>query len=149
MFDEIPMDSISELYDKMMKKNFVPKARTAVMLMKFFCENRQPDLGLNLWCYLLERGHCPHGHALDLLVTALCSHGRVQEAYECSKQMLERGRHMSEAVFRMLERFLLQAGDMEKLRKLDQMIKRLQQILPSSRGHATGILSSPNQNELI
>ncbi|PSS01107.1 Pentatricopeptide repeat-containing protein [Actinidia chinensis var. chinensis] len=140
-------DSVFELYDKMVKRNFVPKTRTVVMLMKFFCENRQPDLGLSLWGYLLERGHCPHGHALDLLVTSLCSHGRVQEAFQCSKQMLERGRHMSEMVFRMLERFLLQAGEREKLRKLDEMIKRLQSILPPSRGHATGILS-PKQNEL-
>ncbi|GMQ08015.1 hypothetical protein CsSME_00051947 [Camellia sinensis var. sinensis] len=135
------LDSVSELFDKMTKKNFVPKTRTVVMLMKFFCANRQPDLGLNLWGYLLERGHCPHGHALDILATSLCSHGKVQEAFECSKQMLERGRHVSEAVFRMLERFLLQAGDTEKLRMLDVMIKRLQNILPPSRGHATGILS--------
>ncbi|XP_052210063.1 pentatricopeptide repeat-containing protein At3g61360 [Diospyros lotus] len=135
------MDCVSELYEKMTEKNFVPKTRTVVMLMKFFCINRQPDMGLNLWHYLSEKGHCAHCHALDLLVTALCSHGRVQEAFECSKQMLERGRYMSEAAFRMLERFFLQAGDMEKLRKLDQMIKRLQKILPPSRGHATGILS--------
>ncbi|GMQ02979.1 hypothetical protein CsSME_00048969 [Camellia sinensis var. sinensis] len=134
------LDSVSELFDKMTKENFVPKTRTVVMLMKFFCANYQPDLGLNLWGYLLERGRCQHGHALDLLATSLCSHGKVQEAFECSKQMLERGRHVSEAVFRMLERFLLQAGDTEKLRTLDVMIKRLQNILPPSRGHATGIL---------
>ncbi|KAL7244373.1 hypothetical protein ACSBR1_016587 [Camellia fascicularis] len=130
------LDSVSELFDKMTKKNFVPKTRTVVMLMKFFCANRQPDLGLNLWGYQLERGHCPHGHALDLLATSLCSHGKVQEAFECSKQMLERGRHVSEAVFRMLERFLLQAGDMEKSRTLNVMIKRLQIFLPPSRGLA-------------
>ncbi|KAL6985221.1 hypothetical protein U1Q18_018599 [Sarracenia purpurea var. burkii] len=139
------LDCVSELYDKMTKKNFVPKTRTVVMLMKFFCESRQPNLGLNFWGYLLERGHCPHSHALDLLVTALCSHGRVQEAFECSKQMLERGRHMSELVFRMLERFLLQSGNMEKLMKLDEMIKRLQVFLPPSRSHATGILSPPTK----
>ncbi|CAL5332034.1 unnamed protein product [Camellia sinensis] len=97
------LDFVSELFDNMKKKNFVPKTRTVG--------------------YLLERGHCPHGHALDLLATSLCSHGKVQEAFECSKQMLERGRHVSEAVFRMLERFLLQAGDMEKSRTLDVMIK--------------------------
>ncbi|GFZ08334.1 tetratricopeptide repeat (TPR)-like superfamily protein [Actinidia rufa] len=42
-------DSVFELYDKMVKRNFVPKTRTVVMLMKFFCENRRPDLGLSLW----------------------------------------------------------------------------------------------------
>ncbi|KAI8014018.1 Pentatricopeptide repeat-containing protein [Camellia lanceoleosa] len=135
------LDSVSELFDNMMKKNFVPKTRTVVVLMKFFCANHQLDLGLNLWGYLLKRGHCPHGHALDLLATSLCSYGKVQEAFECSKQMLERGRHMSKAMFRMLERFLLQAGDMEKSRTLDVMIKRLQNILPPSRGLATGILT--------
>ncbi|CAL5383356.1 unnamed protein product [Camellia sinensis] len=140
------LDSVSELFDNMTKKNFVPKTRTVVMLMRFFCANRQPDLGLNLWGCLLERGHCPHGHALDLLATSLCSHGKVQEAFECSKQMLERGRHVSEAVFQMLGRFLLQAGDMEKSRTLDVMIKRLQNILPPSRGLATGILTPTEMN---
>uniref|UniRef100_A0A5B7B523 Pentatricopeptide repeat-containing protein n=1 Tax=Davidia involucrata TaxID=16924 RepID=A0A5B7B523_DAVIN len=127
------IDGVSELYQKMIERNFVPKTRTVVMLMKFFCENSRLDLGLNLWEYLVERGHCPHGHALDLLVTALCSRGRVQEAFECSKQMLERGRHMSEAVFRLLERFFLQAGDVDKLTKLEQMIKKLRTVLPPSR----------------
>ncbi|KAA8524226.1 hypothetical protein F0562_010649 [Nyssa sinensis] len=126
------IDSVSELYCKMIERNFVPKTRTVVMLMKFFCENSRLDLGLNLWEYLVERGHCPHGHALDLLVTALCSRGRVQEAFECSKQMLEKGRNISAAVFQMLERFFLQAGDVDKLRKLEQMIKRLQIVLPPS-----------------
>ncbi|XAR71014.1 hypothetical protein NMG60_11028088 [Bertholletia excelsa] len=127
------LDSVTELYEKMKMRNFVPKTQTVVMLMKFFCQNRQPDLGLNLWGYLLDRGYCPHSHALDLLVTVLCSHGRVEEAFGCSKQILERGRHMSEMGFRMLERFLMQAEDKEKLQKLDQMINRLQNILPPSR----------------
>ncbi|KAJ7963583.1 Pentatricopeptide repeat-containing protein [Quillaja saponaria] len=136
------IEGVTELYHNMIERNFVPKTRTVVMLMKFFCENRRVDLGLSLWGYLVEKGYCPHGHALDLLVTGLCSRGLVHEAFDCSKQMLERGRHMSEAAFRMLERFLLQADDMENLRKLDQMIKRLQSVLPASRGHAIGITAS-------
>lgn len=133
------IDGVSELYHKMIKRNFVPKSRTVVMLMKFFIENCNLDLALSLWVYLIERGHCPHSHVLDLLVTGLCSRGRVLEAFECSKQMLERGRHMSEAVFRMLERYLLEVGEVEKLKKIDQMIKRLQTVLPPSRGHAVGL----------
>ncbi|XP_050385659.1 pentatricopeptide repeat-containing protein At3g61360 isoform X2 [Argentina anserina] len=85
--------------------------------------------GLQLWGYLVEKGYCPHGHALDLLLTALCSHSRVVEAFECSLQMLERGRHMSEASFLTLENFLLQAGEMDKLSKLKQMRQKLHNLL--------------------
>jgi hypothetical protein len=55
---------------------------------------------------------------------------------------LERGRHMSSAAFLMLERFLKQSRDIDKLKELDQMIKKLQNVLPPSRGHATGISNS-------
>lgn len=136
------IEGVGELYHKMAERNFVPKTRTVVMLMKYFCQNGQLDLGLSLWEYMLERGYCPHSDALDLLVTGLCSRGLVQQAFECSKQMLERGRNMSEASFLMLERFLIQRGDMEKLKKLDQMIKKLHNILPPSRRNARGISSS-------
>lgn len=49
---------------------------------------------------------------------------------------------MSESTFLMLERFLIHTGDVDKLKKLDQMIKKLQTVLPPSRGHAKGISSS-------
>ncbi|XP_020217020.1 pentatricopeptide repeat-containing protein At3g61360 [Cajanus cajan] len=136
------IEGVSELYQKMTQRNFVPKARTIVMLMKYFCQNYRLDLGVCLWNYLVEKGYCPHSHALDLLVTGLCARGLVHDAFECSKQMLERGRHMSSASFLMLERFLLQTGDLDKLKELDQMIKKLQSVLPPSRGHATGISTS-------
>ncbi|KAK6934634.1 Pentatricopeptide repeat [Dillenia turbinata] len=133
------IEDVCELYQKMVERKFVPKTRTVMMLMKYFCVNDRLDLGLNLWMYLIERGYCPHGHALDLLVTGLCSRGKLQEAFECSKQVLERGRHMSEAAFLMLERFLVPAGETDRLRKLDHLIKKLNAILPPSRGHAVGI----------
>lgn len=136
------IEGVCELYLKMTERKFVPKMRTVVMLMKCFCQNRRLDLGLSLWNYLVEKGHCPHAHALDLLVTGLCSRGMVQEAFFCSKQMLERGRYMSSASFLMLERFLNQSREVEKLKELDQMIKKLQSVLPPSRGHATGISNS-------
>ncbi|XP_030927526.1 pentatricopeptide repeat-containing protein At3g61360 [Quercus lobata] len=136
------IEGVCELYHKMVERNFVPQTRTVVMLMKIFCENSRVDLGLNLWNYLVEKGYCPHGHALDLLVTGLCSRGRVQEAFDCSKQVLERGRHISEAVFRMLERFLLQTGEVNKLSKLQRMMEKLHDILPPSIGHAVGITAS-------
>ncbi|KAG5081953.1 hypothetical protein JHK84_051991 [Glycine max] len=132
------IEGVSKLYQKMTQSNFVPKTRTVVMLMKYFCQNYRLDLSVCLWKYLVEKGYCPHAHALDLLVTGLCARGLVHDAFECSKQMLERGRHMSNASFLMLERFLLQASDMDKLKELDQMIKKLQTVLPPSRGHATG-----------
>lgn len=127
------IEGVCELYRKMVERNFVPQTRTVVMLMKFFCANRQLDLGLNFWNYLLEKGYCPHGHVLDLLVTGLCSLERVQEAFDCSKQVLERGRHISEAVSRMLERFLLQRGEMDKLNMLNQMMKKLHHFLPDRK----------------
>lgn len=136
------IEGVNELFHKMTERNFVPKTRTVVMLMKYLCQNSRLDLSLNLWQYMLGRGYCPHAHALDLLVTGLCSRGLVLEAFECSKQMLERGRHMSESTFLMLERFLIEAGDLDKLKKIDQMIKKLEIVLPPSRGHARGISSS-------
>ncbi|KAL5752182.1 hypothetical protein ACOSP7_022358 [Xanthoceras sorbifolium] len=126
-------EDVCKIYNKMVDSNFVPKTRTVVMLMKFFCENHLLDLGLHLWTYLVEKGYCPHSHALDLLVTALCSRGRLQEAFECSRQMLVRGRQMSEAVYRMLERFLLQSNETEKLEELNKMINKLQCVLPLPR----------------
>ncbi|KAK6284756.1 hypothetical protein POUND7_003708 [Theobroma cacao] len=132
------IEGVCELYYKMTQRNFIPKTRTVVMLMKYFCENQNLDLGLNLWDYLVEKGYCPHSHALDLLVTGLCSRGRLPEAFECCKQMLERGRHMSESVYRMIQRFLKQYDEMDKLMDLDRMIMKLQSVLPSSRGQAIG-----------
>ena len=124
------LDGVCKLYDRMIEGKFVPKTRTVVMLMKFFCVNCQVDLGLNLWGYLIDRGFCPHGHALDLLVTGLCSRGRWEEAFECSKQMLVRRRQVSDASYRMLQRYLVQANANEKLEDLDRMIKNLQAVLP-------------------
>ncbi|KAG5547809.1 hypothetical protein RHGRI_013482 [Rhododendron griersonianum] len=139
------VDSVVELCEKMVKRNFVPKTRTVVLLMKFFCKSRRPNLGLELRGYLyikMERRHCPRGRALDLLATGLCAHENVGEDFDCARQMLERGRHTSEAVFRMLERFLAQGGEMEKLRERNELIKQLKKVLPPSRGHAAGILST-------
>ncbi|KAJ9180272.1 hypothetical protein P3X46_008540 [Hevea brasiliensis] len=135
-------EGVYELYHKMIGRKFVPKTQTMVMLMKFFCVNGQVDLGLDFWQYLLEKGYCPHGHALDLLVTALCSRGRLQEAFECSKQFLERGMRLSEVVYRMLERFLQQSDNTDKLREINEMIKKLQSVLPPSKGHAFAYSSS-------
>ncbi|KAJ8541514.1 hypothetical protein K7X08_002330 [Anisodus acutangulus] len=132
---------VIDLYERMVDKKFLPKARTVVMLMKFFCENHRVDLGLSLWNYLMDKGHCPHCHSLEILVTGLCSSGRVEEAFVCSEEMLKRGRHMSELVFQMLKRFLLQLGEEEKSQKLYQMAKRLEMVLPpdgQTIGHSPG-----------
>lgn len=130
MIKKMDFEGISHLFDKMVQNNFVPKTRTVVMLMKIFCANSRVDLGLHLWEYLMGKGYCPHGHALELLLTGLCSRGFVKEAFECSKQVLERGRHLSEAAFRLIERRLLQEGEKDQLRKLNQMIDKLRTHLP-------------------
>ncbi|KAL9227194.1 hypothetical protein vseg_002917 [Gypsophila vaccaria] len=133
------IEGVTGLYEKMTSNNFVPMTRTVVMLMKFFCNNNHVDLGLKLWEYMMEKGSCPHDHALALLVTGLCSRGRVQDAFECAKQMLSRGRHMSESVFHMLQRFLEEAGEADKLRELDENIRKLSSVYSPSKGHAFGI----------
>ncbi|XVF23296.1 hypothetical protein REPUB_Repub13aG0024900 [Reevesia pubescens] len=132
------IEGACEIYYKMIERNFIPKTRTVVMLMKFFCENQHLDLGLNLWNYLVLKGHCPNSHALDLLVTGLCSHGQLQEAFQCCKQILERGRHMSEAVYHMMQRYLKQYDEMDKLMELNKMIMKLQSVLPRSGRKAIG-----------
>ncbi|KAF6142334.1 hypothetical protein GIB67_023359 [Kingdonia uniflora] len=135
-------ESVYRLYERMVESNFVPKARTVVMLMKFFCENQRADLGLDLWRYMLEKGCCLHGHAVDVLLTGLCCVGKVEAAYECSIQVLERGRPLTEVGFGVMEKFLMQTGKTDELRKLDQMMKRLQNVLPPSRGQAIGLPAS-------
>jgi len=136
------IEGIKGLYEKIMTENFVPKTRTVVMLMKFFCGNYHVYLGLSLWEYTMDKGLCPHEHALALLVTGLCSNGRVKETLECAKQMLSRGRHMSKPVFNMLERYLREAGEVVELIKLDEMIRKLSSVYPPSRIHAFGLASS-------
>nr|CAD1827525.1 unnamed protein product [Ananas comosus var. bracteatus] len=108
------------------------RTRTVMLLMKVFCENGRPDLGLELWDYLVGKGSCPHRHALDLLLTGLCCRGGVAEAYRCFMQVVERGRAPSERAFRVLEGFLTRAGEMEKVEELGQMMKSLQQPLEPS-----------------
>jgi hypothetical protein len=58
------IEGVCELSHKMVERNFVAQTRTVVMLMKILCENRELDLGLNFWNCLVEKGSCPHGHAL-------------------------------------------------------------------------------------
>ncbi|KAK9097853.1 hypothetical protein Syun_024898 [Stephania yunnanensis] len=115
------MEGVYMVYQRMVERKFVPKMYTVVMLMKFFCENRRPDLGLELWRFLVDRGCCPHEHAMDLLVTGLCCVGRMEEAYDCLIQMAERGRPPGKRALQVLVRFLVKAGKTEKLHKLSKM----------------------------
>ncbi|KAI4368067.1 hypothetical protein MLD38_016672 [Melastoma candidum] len=134
------VESVCELYHKMIDRNFVPKTRTVVMLMKFFCINCRFDMGLHLWEYTVTKGHCPHAHALDLLVTGLGSRGRTSEAYACAIQMLERGRQITESTMQTLQNLLSQAGETEKQRSLNEMVKKLQEFLPASTQDARKLL---------
>ena len=130
MIRRADFEGVFWVYDKMVERKVVPKTRTVVMLMKFFCENSRIDLGLRFWRYLVEKGYCPHGHALELLLTGLCSRGLTEEAFGCSKQVLERGRHLSESAFRMIESLLLRDGEDDKLASLNEMMKKLRTHLP-------------------
>ncbi|CAF2158448.1 unnamed protein product [Brassica napus] len=41
-----------------------------IMLMKLFFENGKVNMELNLRKYMMEKGYCPHGHALELFTNA-------------------------------------------------------------------------------
>ncbi|CAH8389129.1 unnamed protein product [Eruca vesicaria subsp. sativa] len=127
---EFGFDAVCELYYKMKGRCLVPKTPTVVMLMKLFCLNGEVNLGLDLWKYMLEKGYCPHGHALELLTTALCARRRANDAFECSRQTVERGRCVSEPVLRMLETSLSSTDELEKLEELKRKMQKLHSYLP-------------------
>ncbi|KAG7594152.1 Reverse transcriptase RNA-dependent DNA polymerase [Arabidopsis thaliana x Arabidopsis arenosa] len=79
---EFGFNGVCEYYHKMKERCLVPKTPTVVRLMKLFCQNGEVNLGLDLWKYMLEKGYCPHGHALELLTTALCARRRGNDAFE-------------------------------------------------------------------
>ncbi|XP_078176402.1 tetratricopeptide repeat (TPR)-like superfamily protein [Carex rostrata] len=119
------LDGIWKLYQKMVQTDFLPRTRTIMVLMKTFCENGRPDLGLKMWDYLVSKGCCPHVHALDLLVTALCCRGAVHEAYRCFKDVVERARAPSERAFKVLKGFLVKEKDMEKVNEISCVMEDL------------------------
>ncbi|XP_078434489.1 tetratricopeptide repeat (TPR)-like superfamily protein isoform X2 [Wolffia australiana] len=119
------LSDVAGLFRLMKEREFVPPARTAAALMKVFCEGRRLDLGLDLWSYLVSKGCCPHGHAMDLLVTALCCGGRAAEAYRCAAELGAMGRPPTERSFRVLQGFL--AGDMAA-----ELTKTMQPLRPLS-----------------
>jgi pentatricopeptide repeat protein len=97
-----------------------------MLLMKVFCENRRPDLGLELWDYVMAKSCVPHRHALDILVTGLCCRGEVLEAYKCFRELIEIGMTPTERAFRILEGFLRRAREFGKVEEICQMMKAIQ-----------------------
>ncbi|ONK69577.1 uncharacterized protein A4U43_C05F24430 [Asparagus officinalis] len=118
-------DGVCEVYRKMKERDYVPRVRTVMLLMKYFCEKRRSDLGLEMWDYLVDKGCCPHRHALDLLVIGLCCSGKVAEAFECFKQVVERGRLPSERSFMVLEGALGKLKELEKVEEMKKMMESL------------------------
>ncbi|PWA97611.1 Pentatricopeptide repeat-containing protein [Artemisia annua] len=118
LINSIGINGVLPLYHQMIGKNFVLKTPTVVMLMTLFCKNREVNETLGFWRYLIERGYCPHGHAVDVLLKSLCSDGRVEESFQCGYRFLKKG-----------ERCLLEMGDEVRLKKLDKMIKKLQIVV--------------------
>ena len=53
-----------------------------------------------------------------ILTTVLCARRKAVDAFECSRQTVERGRCVVKPVFRMLETSLSSKGDLEKLKEL-------------------------------
>ncbi|KAL4182217.1 hypothetical protein AMTRI_Chr12g274830 [Amborella trichopoda] len=132
------MKGIYGLYKRMVENRWVPKMCTVVMLMKCFCYSDCYKMGLKLWNYLVEMGCCPHGHALDLLVMELCRKGKLEEAYECCRQVLDRGRLPKGQAFGVLQRHLSQEGEKEILGDLVDTMKRLESALPTSQEYILG-----------
>uniref|UniRef100_A0A0A8ZJZ6 Pentacotripeptide-repeat region of PRORP domain-containing protein n=1 Tax=Arundo donax TaxID=35708 RepID=A0A0A8ZJZ6_ARUDO len=120
------LEGIWKVYSKMVGSGFMPRTRTTMLLMKVFCENGRPDLGLELWDYLMGKGCVPHRHALDILVTGLCCRGVVLEAYRCFREMIDMGMAPTERAFRILEGFLRQAREFGKVEEISQMMKAIQ-----------------------
>ncbi|KAJ4763663.1 Pentatricopeptide repeat-containing protein [Rhynchospora pubera] len=119
------LEGIWNLYQKMVQTDFIPRTRTIMLLMKTFCKNGRPDLGLEMWDYLVGKGCCPHVHALDWLVTALCCRGAVEEAYRCFKDVTERGQVPSQRAFRVLESSLAKEKEMEKFNEISRIMEDL------------------------
>lgn len=117
------MEGIWKIYIKMICSGFMPRTRTTMLLMKVFCENGRPDLGLELWDYLIGKGCVPHRHALDVLVTGLCCRDVVVEAYRCFREMIEMGMAPTERAFRVLEGFLKKRQEFGKIEEIRQMMK--------------------------
>ncbi|KAL6873688.1 hypothetical protein ACP4OV_013770 [Aristida adscensionis] len=120
------LEGIWRVYSKMVGSGFMPRTRTTMLLMKVFCENGRPDLGLELWDYLMGKGCVPHRHALDILVTGLCCKGVVFEAYRCFREMIEMGMAPTERAFRVLEGFLRRTREFGKAEEITQMMKAIQ-----------------------
>lgn len=120
------LEGIWKVYSKMVSSGFMPRTRTTMLLMKVFCENGRPDLGLELWDYLMGRGCVPHQHALDILVTGLCCRGVVAEAYRCFREIIETGMAPTERAFTVLEGFLRRKREHGKVEEIRQMMKAAQ-----------------------
>jgi pentatricopeptide repeat protein len=120
------LEGIRGVYSKMVSSGFIPRTRTTMLLMKVFCENRRPDLGLELWDYVMAKSCVPHRHALDILVTGLCCRGEVLEAYKCFRELIEIGMTPTERAFRILEGFLRRAREFGKVEEICQMMKAIQ-----------------------
>ncbi|KAF8658835.1 hypothetical protein HU200_059328 [Digitaria exilis] len=117
------LEGIWKVYSRMVGSGFMPRTRTTMLLMKVFCENSRPDLGLELWDYLMGKGCVPHRHALDILVTGLCCRGVVSEAYRCFKEIIEMGLTPTERAFSVLEGFLRRTREYGKVEEIRQMMK--------------------------
>lgn len=120
------LEGIWKVYSKMVGSGAMPRTRTTMLLMKVFCENRRPDLGLELWDYLMGKGCLPHRHALDILVTGLCCRGEVLEAYRCFREVIDMGMAPTERAFRILEGFLRRSREFGKVEEICQMMKAIQ-----------------------
>ncbi|CAE5959443.1 unnamed protein product [Arabidopsis arenosa] len=67
---------------------------------------------------------------IALMATALCARRRGNDAFECSRQTVERGGCVSEPVYRMLETSLSSNNELKKLEELKGKIQKLHSFLP-------------------
>ncbi|CAM8899104.1 unnamed protein product [Rhodiola kirilowii] len=139
-----------QLFDELPSRNLQPDIGAYNALMSSLIKARDIDSALALMDEMEEKqiGHDSSSYhtmfsglmktndteVVIELYQGLCARGRVLEAFECSKQILERGRHMTEASFLMLKRFLLQGRQRDRLNEIESLIKKLHTVLPPPDG---------------
>ncbi|KAH9296976.1 hypothetical protein KI387_028658, partial [Taxus chinensis] len=96
-------EEVCELFGIMMARDHLLKASTAVILMKFFCNSGLNNMAFKLWDYVVKKGCCPHGHVSNLFITELCYSGKLQEAHDCFREILEKGLHPYRQSFDILQ----------------------------------------------
>eukprot|EP00252_Welwitschia_mirabilis_P021699 TRINITY_DN5637_c0_g1_i1.p1 TRINITY_DN5637_c0_g1~~TRINITY_DN5637_c0_g1_i1.p1 ORF type:complete len:509 (+),score=53.71 TRINITY_DN5637_c0_g1_i1:39-1565(+) len=117
--------SLRKLFEKMIGVGHLPKAVTVILLLKYFFESGQDDMAMSFWNYVREKGCSPHGHAINVFVAGLCYSGKLQEAYDCCSELVEKGIRPHKRTFDILKRFFKEPGREQQLLELTEKAQHL------------------------